>query len=225
MAEVVRLVRLVQTDFDPETDPRGWDSVAVLVRGVGYGAEEIRRMDYSQLAAIFRTSAAQMRLQKTGSLTCGIATATSSVVSFNTGPRETKQREPKQQRPKRKMRPEEHLVVLYMRDPSVARLESRAFPDKAEAEFGEHYSDKSYRETDLYGEWRTALEENTRRHGPGWLEGDVLEAGLEIYGAKPGRSDKRGTLDPKHEAAVKAFLRDTGAATARARARLADAGG
>lgn len=80
MAEVVRLVRLVQTDFDPEKDPRGWDSVAVLVRGVGYGDEEIRRMDYEQLAAIFRTSAAQMRLQKTGSLACGIATSTSTVV-------------------------------------------------------------------------------------------------------------------------------------------------
>lgn len=81
--EIVRLVRLVQTDFDPENDPRGWDSVAVLVRGVGYGEEEVRRMGYPQLAAIFRTSAAQMRLQKTGSLVCGIATSTFSIVPLN----------------------------------------------------------------------------------------------------------------------------------------------
>ena len=80
--EVVRLVRLVQTDFDPEKDPNGWDSVAVLVRGVSYGDEEIRKMGYPQLLAIFRTSAAQMRLQKTGSLTCGVATATASIVSL-----------------------------------------------------------------------------------------------------------------------------------------------
>lgn len=79
-AEIVRLVRLVQTDFDPERDPRGWDSVAVLVRGVGYGDEEIRKMDYLQLQAVFRTSAAQMRLQKTGSISCGIATSTSTIV-------------------------------------------------------------------------------------------------------------------------------------------------
>jgi hypothetical protein len=82
-AEVISLVRQVQTDFDPETDPRGWDSVAVLVRGVGYGEEECRRMDYPQLSAIFRTSAAQMRLQKTGSLVCGIATATSTIIRLN----------------------------------------------------------------------------------------------------------------------------------------------
>lgn len=81
-AEVVRLVRLVQTDFNPEIDPRGWDSVAVLVRGVGYSGEEARAMKYEQLAAIFRTSAAQMRLQKTGSLTCGIETSTATVVSM-----------------------------------------------------------------------------------------------------------------------------------------------
>ena len=84
-AEVVGLVRLVQTDFDPEKDPNGWDSVAVLVRGVvNYGDEEIRKMDYPQLSAVFRTSAAQMRLQKTGSLHCGIATSTASIVSLET---------------------------------------------------------------------------------------------------------------------------------------------
>jgi len=81
-AELVRLVRLVQTDFDPEGDPRGWDSVAVLVRGVGYGDDAIRRMGYAELAAIFRTSVAQMRLQKTGSVNHGIATNTSSIVSM-----------------------------------------------------------------------------------------------------------------------------------------------
>jgi hypothetical protein len=81
--EIVRLVRLVQTDFDPDKDPNGWDSVAVLVRGVGYSDEEIRKMGYSQLSAIFRTSAAQIRLQKTGSLVCGIATATSTIVRLD----------------------------------------------------------------------------------------------------------------------------------------------
>jgi hypothetical protein len=81
--EIVSLVRKVQTDFDPEADARGWDSVAVLVRGVGYGAEEVRQMDYPQLAAIFRTSGAQMRLQKTGSVACGIATSTSTIVRLD----------------------------------------------------------------------------------------------------------------------------------------------
>jgi len=85
-AEVVGLVRLVQTDFDPEKDANGWDSVAVLVRGVGYGDEQIRKMDYPQLLAIFRTSAAQMRLQKTGSIAFGIATSTSSIVRIDGAP-------------------------------------------------------------------------------------------------------------------------------------------
>jgi len=84
-AEVVRLVRRVQTDFDPQTDPRGWDSVAVLVRGVGYSGEEVCRMGYEELAAVFRTSTPQMRLQKTGSLAHGIVTSTASVVSMEIG--------------------------------------------------------------------------------------------------------------------------------------------
>lgn len=80
IAEVVRLVRKVQTDFDPQSDPRGWDSVAVLVRGVGYTGEEVVAMEYPQLLAIFRTSVGEMRLRKTGSLNHGIATATASIV-------------------------------------------------------------------------------------------------------------------------------------------------
>lgn len=78
--EVVRLVRKVQTDFDPQSDPRGWDSVAVLVRGVGYTGEEVVAMEYPQLLAVFRTSVGEMRLRKTGSLNHGIATATASIV-------------------------------------------------------------------------------------------------------------------------------------------------
>ena len=127
-------------------------------------------------------------------------------------------------RPDRKMRPEEQLLFLYLRDQRVATLESRSLPAVAEKEFGYCYTDRTYRETDLYDEWRIVLEENTRHHGKGWLEGDVLEAGLEIYGSKPGRSDKRRTLDAKHEAAVRAFIRDSAAATARAKARLEDGG-
>jgi hypothetical protein len=111
-----------------------------------------------------------------------------------------------------------------MRDPKVATLESRDLPAAAEAALGEFFSDRSYRKTDLYKEWRAVLEETVRGHGRGWLEGDVLEAGLEIYGAKPGRSDKRPTLDRAHEAAVKGFLRDVTNAAARAKARLEDGG-
>lgn len=125
---------------------------------------------------------------------------------------------------KRKMRPEEHLILLYLRDPKVATLESRSLPDVAKAAFGESFTDRAYRDTVVYGEWRTALEETVCHHGKGWLEGDVLEAGLEIYGAKPGRSDKRSTWDAKHEAAVKAFMRDSAAATSRAKVRLEDGG-
>ena len=223
-AEVVRLVRLVQTDFAPEIDPRGWDSVAVLVRGVGYSGEEVCRMGYEELAAVFRTSTAQMRLQKTGSLTCGIATSTSTIVSLKAEPTVAGENGSESQTQKRKMRPEEHLVILYGRDPTVATLESRSLPAVAESQFGESYSDRAYRGTDLYVEWRASLEDSVRRHGPGWLEGDVLEAGLEIYGSKPGRSDKRRTIDAEHEAAVKAFFRDAANATARAKSRLADGG-
>jgi hypothetical protein len=251
-AEVVRLVRLVQTDFDPERDPRGWDSVAVLVRGVGYGDEEIRKMGYPQLLAIFRTSAAQMRLQKTGSIAYGIATSTSSIVSLETSgeqqpPADARSKvfrvgasgsgakvidvdgplgrlEEGKGRPKRKLRPEEHLLFLYLRDPKVATLESRLLPAAAEAALGEFFSDRSYRDTVLYREWRAALEDSVRRHGPGWMEGDILEAGLEIYATKPGRSDKRRTLDPKNEAAIRDFLRDAGNAAARARSRAEDGG-
>jgi hypothetical protein len=127
-------------------------------------------------------------------------------------------------RPDRKMRPEEQLLFLYLRNPKVATLESRSLPAVAEKEFGYSYTDRAYRGTDLYDEWRIALEENTRHHGRGWLEGDVLEVGLEIYGSKPGRSDKRRTLDAKYEAAVRAFIRDSAAATARAKARIEDGG-
>ena len=122
------------------------------------------------------------------------------------------------------MRPEEQLILLYSRDPKVATLESRSLPNVAEKEFGYSYSGRVYRRTDLYKEWRTALEENTRHHGLGWLENDVLEAGLENYHSKPGRSDKRPTLDAKHEAAVREFIRDSAAATAGAKSRLQDGG-
>jgi hypothetical protein len=122
------------------------------------------------------------------------------------------------------MKPEEHLWLLYFRDPKVAAMESRSLPAVAQAVFGESFSDRYYRETRLYKEWRAALEETVRHHGLGRMEGDVLEAGLEIYAAKPGRSDKRSTLDHKHEAFVRDFLREAGNAAARAKARLADGG-
>ena len=218
--DVVELVRLVQTDFDPVTDPAGWDSVADLVRGDGRPWDEVRQMDYHQLAAFFRNRHGRLKIQLGGT----IETNTPSIVSYNPEPPTADGRAQRSQTPKRKLRPEEHLCLLFMRDPKVATLESRALPAAAEAAFGESFSDRSYRETDLYGEWRAALEEAVRGHGRGWLEGDVLEAGLEIYGAKPGRSDKRPTLDRAHEAAVKGFLRDAANAAARAKARLEDGG-
>lgn len=76
-AEVVRLVRLVQTDFDPEKDPRGWDAVAELVRGSGRPADEVRRMGYDELAAFFRVRHGQLKIQLGGT----IETNTPSIVS------------------------------------------------------------------------------------------------------------------------------------------------
>jgi hypothetical protein len=76
-AEVVRLVRLVQTDFDPEIDPRGWDSVAEIVRGV-HPADVVRQMDYPALAAFFRVRHGQIRHQLGGA----IETTTPSIVSL-----------------------------------------------------------------------------------------------------------------------------------------------
>jgi len=221
--DVVELVRLVQTDFDPETDPTGWDSVADLVRGDGRPWDEVRQMDYHKLAAFFRNRHTRLKIQLGGT----IETHTPSIVSYNAEPAAR----PKsavggggKKSQQRKMRPEEHLWLLYFRDPKVATLESRSLPDLAEAELGESFCDRYYRNTDLYTEWRAALEETVHRHGLGWMEGDVLEAGLQIYAAKPGRSDKRSTLDSKYEAAVREFFREAGNAATRAKARLEDGG-
>ena len=92
--EVVGLIRKVQADFGPH-DSRGWDAVAVLVRGVGYTGEDVCAMGYPELCAIFRTSAFQMRLQKTGSLNHGIATATSSIVPLDVAPTAKPHRKPR----------------------------------------------------------------------------------------------------------------------------------
>jgi hypothetical protein len=81
-AEIVRLVRLVQTDFDPERDPRGWDAVADLVRGQGRPWDEARQMDYRQLAAFFRVRHGQLKIQLGGA----IETNTPSIVSYNAEP-------------------------------------------------------------------------------------------------------------------------------------------
>jgi hypothetical protein len=76
---VVELVRLVQTDFDPETDPTGWDSVADLVLGDGRPWDEVRQMDYHQLAAFFRNRHGRLKIQLGGT----IETNTPSIVSYN----------------------------------------------------------------------------------------------------------------------------------------------
>jgi hypothetical protein len=80
--DVVELVRLVQTDFDPETDPTGWDSVADLVRGDGRPWDEVRQMDYNQLAAFFRNRHGRLKIQLGGT----IETNTPSIVSYNAVP-------------------------------------------------------------------------------------------------------------------------------------------
>lgn len=80
-AEVVRLVRLIQTDFDPESDPRGWDSVAEIVRGI-HSADTVRQMDYPALAAFFRVRHGQLKIQLGGT----IETNTPSIVSYNASP-------------------------------------------------------------------------------------------------------------------------------------------
>lgn len=80
-AEVVRLVRLVQTDFAPEIDPRGWDSVAEIVHGV-HPADVVRQMDYPALVAFFRVRHGQLKIQLGGT----IETNTPSIVSYNLAP-------------------------------------------------------------------------------------------------------------------------------------------
>ena len=82
--DVVELVRLVQTDFDPETDPTGWDSVADLVRGDGRPWDEVRQMDYHQLAAFFRNRHGRLKIQLGGA----IETTTPSFVSYNAEPKD-----------------------------------------------------------------------------------------------------------------------------------------
>jgi hypothetical protein len=81
-AEVVRLVRLVQTDFDPERDPRGWESVADIVRGAGRTPDEVRQMDYRELAAFFRVNHEAQKIRLGGT----IETNTPSIVSYNAAP-------------------------------------------------------------------------------------------------------------------------------------------
>ena len=232
-AEVVRWVRKAQPDFDPETDPRGWISVAVKVRDVGYGEHEVRRMGYPQLEHVFRSLWPKMNRETTGSIFFAAETSTASIVRIDGAavpepePRITEaEGDERQSRPKRKMRPEEQLFILYGRDQRVATLESRSLPAAVEAAFGkgESYTDRCYRDTELYRDWRGALADAAKKCGPGWMEGDMIEAGLEIYGNKPGRSDKRRTLDAKQDAAVRAFFRDADNATARAKARIADGG-
>jgi hypothetical protein len=85
---VVSLVRLIQTDFDPEIDPRGWDSVAEIVRGI-HPEDTVRRMDYPTLVAFFRVRHGQLKIQLGGT----IETNTPSIVSYNVAP-------PAQARPK-----------------------------------------------------------------------------------------------------------------------------
>lgn len=80
-ADVVRLVRLIQTDFDPESDPRGWDSVAEIVRGI-HPEDTVRRMDYPTLVAFFRVRHGQLKIQLGGT----IETNTPSIVSYNVTP-------------------------------------------------------------------------------------------------------------------------------------------
>lgn len=80
--DVVALVRLVVTDFDPETDPTGWDSVADLVRGDGRPWDEVRQMNYHDLAAFFRNRHGRLKFQLGGT----IETNTPSIVSYNAAP-------------------------------------------------------------------------------------------------------------------------------------------
>ena len=120
---------------------------------------------------------------------------------------------------KYKLNPKEQLVILYERDPKVATLASPMLPGIAKKAFGKSYCAKAYANTALYKRWRALLKEHNRYNAKGWLDVDALEEGLEIYTGKPGRSDKRGTTDPKHEAAVTAFFREPANVTVQAKAR------
>lgn len=75
--EVIRLVRLVQTDFDPAADSRGWDCVAELMREFRPG-DQLRDVDYPELAAFFRVRHEQLKDQLRGA----IETTTPSIVSY-----------------------------------------------------------------------------------------------------------------------------------------------
>lgn len=79
--DVVALVRLVVTDFDPETDPAGWDSVADLVHGDGRPPDEVRQMDYHALAAFFRNRRGRLTIQLGGTIETNTATIVSAKVA------------------------------------------------------------------------------------------------------------------------------------------------
>lgn len=75
--EVIRLVRLVQTDFDPQADSSGWDCVAEIMSEFRQG-DKLHDVDYPQLAAFFRVRHEQLKAHLGGA----IETTKPSIVSY-----------------------------------------------------------------------------------------------------------------------------------------------
>lgn len=73
--DVVELVRRVVGDFDPETDPTGWEAVAQLVhRESRYSRDEVQAMTIDDVAMFFRTFAGSMVIQLGGVIHTNTAT-------------------------------------------------------------------------------------------------------------------------------------------------------
>lgn len=83
--ETVRLVQLVIQDFDPASDPRGWDAVAAIVRdSTGRSRDDIADMTYAEVDAFFRINAAMLRKGRCGGVNYAIETNTVQIVTART---------------------------------------------------------------------------------------------------------------------------------------------
>lgn len=84
--DVVELVRRVVGDFDPETDPTGWEAVAQLVhRESRYSRDEVRSMTFNDVEMFFRTFAGSTVIQLGGV----VHTNTATIVRMDAQPATT----------------------------------------------------------------------------------------------------------------------------------------